>query len=211
MEGTVASVPPQGGRKHPQQEFLHIDTSNILFICGGAFAGLENIINQRLKGSSIGFNSTLSNFNETSIGESLLKVENEDLLKFGMIPEFIGRLPVCATLEDLDKKMLHRIMIEPKNAIVKQFEMLFKMDNIELEIKKDALQEIAIMAIKRKTGARGLRSIMENILVDLMFSAPDLKELKKIIINRDVVIKKSAPILLLSNKSNSEKLAVNKT
>ena len=132
MEGTVASVPPQGGRKHPQQEFLHIDTSNILFICGGAFSGLESIINVRLKGSSIGFNSmTLSNYEDKKVGEALLKLENEDLLKFGMIPEFIGRLPVCATLEELDEKMLVRIMKEPKNAIIKQFEVLFKMDNVE--------------------------------------------------------------------------------
>ena len=205
MEGTIASVPPQGGRKHPQQEFLHIDTSNILFIWWGAFAGLEDIINQRLKGSSIGFNSTLSNFQEEKIGDSLKKLENEDLLKFGMIPEFIGRLPVCATLQELDQEMLVRIMIEPKNAILKQFELLFKMDNIILEIKDDALKEIAKMAIKRKTGARGLRSIMENLLSDLMFKSPDLKELKKIIINFDVVTNKSSPIMLFSNKTNTEK------
>ncbi len=205
MEGTIASVPPQGGRKHPQQEFLHIDTSNILFICGGAFAGLEDIINQRLKGSSIGFNSTLSNFQEEKIGDSLKKLENEDLLKFGMIPEFVGRLPVCATLQELDQEMLVRIMIEPKNAILKQFELLFKMDNIILEIKDDALKEIAKMAIKRKTGARGLRSIMENLLSDLMFKSPDLKELKKIIINFDVVTNKSSPIMLFSNKTNADK------
>ena len=165
MEGTVASVPPQGGRKHPQQEFLHIDTSNILFICGGAFAGLENIINHRLKGSTIGFNSTLTDFNEKKIGDTLRMLENEDLLKFGMIPEFIGRLPVCATLEELDDRMLIRIMKEPKNAIIKQFELLFKMDNIELEIKNEALLEIANLAVKHNTGARGLRSIMENLLI----------------------------------------------
>ena len=211
MEGTIASVPPQGGRKHPQQEFLHIDTSNILFICGGAFAGLEHIINQRLKGSSIGFNATLSNFQDQNIGETLTRLENEDLLKFGMIPEFIGRLPVCTTLEELDKNMLIRISVEPKNAIIKQFETLFKMDDISLEFKKDALQEIAIMAIKRKTGARGLRSIIENLLIDLMFETPDMKDLKKIIINHEVVTKKSLPILLFSNKLNTEKLSVNKS
>ena len=208
MEGTVASVPPQGGRKHPQQEFLHIDTSNILFICGGAFAGLENIINSRVKGSAIGFNSKLSDFKDQKIGEVLNKVQNEDLLKFGMIPEFIGRLPVCSTLNELDEKMLVRIMNEPKNALVKQYELLFKMDNIELEIKNDALKEIAVMAIKRKTGARGLRSIMENLLVDLMYNSPDLKELKKIIINYDVVTNKSSPILLFSSKNRSEKIAI---
>jgi len=211
MEGTVASVPPQGGRKHPQQEFLHINTSNILFICGGAFAGIENIINHRLKGTSIGFNSTLKNFSEKKIGESLSKIENEDLLKFGMIPEFIGRLPVCATLEELDEKMLIRIMKEPKNAITKQFQMLFKMDNVDLEIKEDALSEISKLAIKRKTGARGLRSIMEDLLVDLMFESPDQKELKKIIINNEVVKKKSKPLLLFANKENNRKLVLNKS
>ena len=211
MEGTIASVPPQGGRKHPQQEFLHIDTSNILFICGGAFTGLENIINHRLKGSTIGFNSTLTDFNEKKIGDTLKKLENEDLLKFGMIPEFVGRLPVCATLEELDDKMLIRIMKEPKNAIIKQFELLFKMDNIELEIKNDALSEIANLAVKHNTGARGLRSIMENLLTDLMFESPDQKELKKIVINSEVVKKMSQPILLFANKDNSQKLAVNKS
>ena len=216
MEGTIASVPPQGGRKHPQQEFLHVDTSNILFICGGAFAGLESIINQRLKGSSIGFNSTLSNFKDQKIGESLKHIQNEDLLKFGMIPEFIGRLPVCSTLEDLDEKMLVRIMTEPKNAILKQFELLFKMDNIILEIKEDALREIGKMAINMKTGARGLRSIMENLLSDLMFESPDLKELKKIVINIDVLLKKTSPIMMFSNKlnpekSNNQKLRVSKS
>ena len=209
MEGTIASVPPQGGRKHPQQEFLHIDTSNILFICGGAFAGLENIINGRVKGSSIGFNSILSNYEDKKIGDSLLKLENEDLLKFGMIPEFIGRLPVCATLEELDEKMLVRIMKEPKNAITKQFEVLFKMDNVELEIKSDALIEIANLAVKRKTGARGLRSIMENLLLDLMYEAPDHKDLKKIVINNEVVTKKIKPMLMFTAKEN-QKIAVNK-
>ena len=211
MEGTIASVPPQGGRKHPQQEFLHIDTSNILFICGGAFAGLEHIINSRLKGSSIGFNATLSNYSDKKIGESLINLQNEDLLKFGMIPEFIGRLPVCTTLHELNEKMLVRIMKEPKNAIIKQFEVLFKMDNIELEIKNEALNEIAKLAVLRKTGARGLRSIMEDLLVDLMYETPDQTELKKIIINRDVLIKKTKPMLLFTHKDNNRKIAVNKS
>ena len=211
MEGTVASVPPQGGRKHPQQEFLHIDTSNILFICGGAFAGLEHIINSRLKGSSIGFNATLSNYSDKKIGESLINLQNEDLLKFGMIPEFIGRLPVCTTLHELNEKMLVRIMKEPKNAIIKQFEVLFKMDNIALEIKNEALNEIAKLAVLRKTGARGLRSIMEDLLVDLMFATPDQTELKKIIIKRDVLIKKTKPMLLFTHKDNNRKIAVNKS
>ena len=211
MEGTVASVPPQGGRKHPQQEFLHIDTSNILFICGGAFSGLEHIINSRLKGSSIGFNATLSNYSDKKIGESLINLQNEDLLKFGMIPEFIGRLPVCTTLHELDEKMLVRIMKEPKNAIIKQFEVLFKMDNIALEIKNEALDEIAKLAVLRKTGARGLRSIMEDLLLDLMYETPDQTELKKIIINRDVLIKKTKPMLLFTHKDNNRKIAVNKS
>ena len=211
MEGTVASVPPQGGRKHPQQEFLHVDTSNILFICGGAFAGLEHIINSRLKGSSIGFNATLSNYSDKKIGESLINLQNEDLLKFGMIPEFIGRLPVCTTLHELNEKMLVRIMKEPKNAIIKQFEVLFKMDNIVLEIKNEALDEIAKLAVLRKTGARGLRSIMEDLLVDLMYETPDQTELKKIIINRDVLIKKTKPMLLFTHKDNNRKIAVNKS
>ena len=210
MEGTIASVPPQGGRKHPQQEFLHVDTSNILFICGGAFSGLETIINSRMKGSSIGFNSNLSNFNEKTIGDTLSQIETEDLLKFGMIPEFIGRLPVCTTLKELNEKMLVKIMKEPKNSITKQFEVLFKMDNIELEIKNDALIEIAKLAVMRKTGARGLRSIMEELLVDLMYDAPDQKDLKKIVINSDVVTKKTKPMLMFSGKENS-KLAVNKS
>ena len=211
MEGTVASVPPQGGRKHPQQEFLHIDTSNILFICGGAFAGLEHIINSRLKGSSIGFNATLSNYSDKKIGESLINLQNEDLLKFGMIPEFIGRLPVCTTLHELNEKMLVRIMKEPKNAIIKQFEVLFKMDNIALEIKNEPLDEIAKLAVLRKTGARGLRSIMEDLLVDLMYETPDQTELKKIIINRNVLIKKTEPMLLFTHKDNNRKIAVNKS
>ena len=211
MEGTVASVPPQGGRKHPQQEFLHIDTSNILFICGGAFAGLEHIINSRLKGSSIGFNATLSNYSDKEIGESLINLQNEDLLKFGMIPEFIGRLPVCTTLHELNEKMLVRIMKEPKNAIIKQFEVLFKMDNIELEIKNEALNEIAKLAVLRKTGARGIRSIMEDLLLDLMYETPDQTELKKIIINRNVLIKKTKPMLLFTHKDNNRKIAVNKS
>ena len=211
MEGTVASVPPQGGRKHPQQEFLHVDTSDILFICGGAFSGLENIINSRLKGSSIGFNAQLSDYENKKIGDSLIDLQNEDLLKFGMIPEFIGRLPVNATLHELNEKMLIRIMKEPKNAIIKQFEALFKMDNVDLEIKNEALNEIAKLAVLRKTGARGLRSIIEDLLMDLMYDIPDQKELKKIVINDDVVTKKSKPIMLFAKKDDNQKIAVNKS
>ena len=207
IEGTVASVPPQGGRKHPQQEFLQVDTSNILFICGGAFSGLEDIIVSRLKGSSIGFNSDLNkNQDEVKKGNSLKKLENQDLLKFGMIPEFIGRLPVISTLKELDKNMLVKIMQEPKNALVKQFQTLFKMDGIDLEIKQNALIEIAALAIKQNTGARGLRSIFENILMDLMYNSPDTKDLDKILIDSDVILNKKEPILIYSNKQNNKRI-----
>ena len=211
MEGTIASVPPQGGRKHPQQEFLHVDTSNILFICGGAFSGLENIINQRLKGSSIGFNSSIVDFNEKSVGDSLINLKNEDLLKFGMIPEFVGRLPVVTTLEELDLNMLIRIMQEPKNALIKQYTALFKMDGVNLEIKNDALKEIAKLAIQQKTGARGLRSILETLLMDLMFKTPDYKDLEKILVNKDVVNKSAEPIMIYNNKNTNQKILVNKS
>ncbi len=206
MEGTVASVPPQGGRKHPQQEFLQVDTSNILFICGGAFSGLEEIINYRLKGTAIGFNSKLDLELKKTVGTSLTKLENQDLLKFGMIPEFIGRLPVITTLSELDEDMLIRIMTQPKNAIVKQFESLLKMDGVKLEIKEDALKEIAKLAVSQNTGARGLRSIIEDSLMDLMYKVPDQKDLYKVVINKDVIAKKSDPILIYSNKENNQKL-----
>ncbi len=209
MEGTIASVPPQGGRKHPQQEFLQVDTSNILFICGGAFSGLEEIINYRLKGTAIGFNSKLDLEPKNTIGASLKKLENQDLLKFGMIPEFVGRLPVITTLTELDEDMLIRIMTEPKNAIVKQFESLMKMDGVKLEIKEDALNEIAKLAVSQNTGARGLRSIIEDSLMDLMYKVPDQKDLFKVVINKDVIAKKTDPILIYSNKENSQKLMTN--
>ncbi len=211
MEGTIASVPPQGGRKHPQQEFLHVDTSNILFICGGAFSGIENLINSRLKGTSIGFNSSISEIDNKSVGEALNNLENQDLLKFGMIPEFIGRLPVIATLEELDENMLIKIMQEPKNALIKQYGLLFKMDDIKLDIKYDALKEIAKLAIEQKTGARGLRSIIEKLLIDLMFSAPDKKDLDKIVINKDVLAENSEPLLIYSNKQTNQKIIANKS
>ena len=212
IEGTVASIPPQGGRKHPQQEFLHIDTSNILFICGGAFSGLENLIKQRLKGSSMGFNSSITDDDDKLVGDSLQNLENQDLLKFGMIPEFIGRLPVIATLEELDEDMLIQIMQEPKNALLKQYTSLFNIDDVKLEIKKDALKEIANLAIKQKTGARGLRSIIENLLIDLMFEAPDKKDLESIVINKDTVLQKSEPILIYSHKQqNNQKILANKS
>ena len=208
MEGTIASVPPQGGRKHPQQEFLQVDTSNILFICGGAFSGLEEIINSRIKGSSIGFNSNINNQNKV-LDESLKKLENKDLLKFGMIPEFIGRLPIVTTLNELNKDMLVEIMTKPKNALIKQFQSLFKMDNVNLEFKNDALIQIAMLAIRQNTGARGLRSIIEGTLIELMFSIPDIKDLDKVVINKDVVSKKSEPILIYSSKGNTQKIMAN--
>ncbi len=209
MEGTIASVPPQGGRKHPQQEFLQVDTSNILFICGGAFSGLEEIINYRLKGTAIGFNSKLDLEPKKTVGASLKNLENQDLLKFGMIPEFIGRLPVITTLSELDEDMLIRIMTQPKNAIVKQFQSLMKMDGVKLEIKEDALKEIANLAVSQNTGARGLRSIIEDSLMDLMYKVPDQKDLYKVVINKDVITKKSDPILIYSNKDNNQKLMSN--
>ena len=209
MEGTIASVPPQGGRKHPQQEFLQVDTSNILFICGGAFSGLEEIVNYRLKGTAIGFNSKLDLGPKKTIGDSLKHLENQDLLKFGMIPEFIGRLPVITTLSELDEEMLIKIMTQPKNAIVKQFESLMKMDGVKLEIKEDALKEIAKLAVSQNTGARGLRSIIEDALMDLMYKVPDQKDLYKVVINKEVISEKSEPILIYSSKDNNQKLMSN--
>ena len=187
MEGTVASVPPQGGRKHPQQEFLQVDTSNILFICGGAFAGLEKIISRRDRGSSIGFGAKVTGPDERRTGDILKGVEPEDLLKFGLIPEFIGRLPVIATLEDLDESALMQILTVPKNALVKQYQRLFEMEDVRLTITQDALKAIARKAIERKTGARGLRSIMEAILLDTMFELPGLKGVEEVVIGPEVV------------------------
>src|SRR5690554_1946759 len=182
MEGTVASVPPQGGRKHPQQEFLQVDTSNILFICGGAFAGLDRIISDRGRKTSIGFGATVASPEDRRTGELFRQVEPEDLLKFGLIPEFVGRLPVLATLEDLDEDALVQILTEPKNALVKQYQRLFEMEDVRLTITHDALRAIARKAIERKTGARGLRSIMEGILLDTMFDLPALKGVEEVVI-----------------------------
>ena len=187
MEGTVASVPPQGGRKHPQQEFLQVDTTNILFICGGAFAGLEKIIARRGKGTAIGFSARVIGPDERRMGDVLREVEPEDLLKFGLIPEFIGRLPVIATLEDLDEGALVQILTEPKNALVKQYQRLFEMEDVKLTITQDALKAISRKAIERKTGARGLRSIMEGILLDTMFDLPALKGVEEVVIGPEVV------------------------
>ncbi len=196
MEGTVASVPPQGGRKHPQQEFLQVDTTNILFICGGAFAGLEKIISNRSKGSSIGFGADVRSPDDRRTGEILREVEPEDLLKFGLIPEFVGRLPVIATLEDLDEEALIEILTQPKNALVKQYQRLFEMEDVRLEFREDALKAIAQKAIERKTGARGLRSIMESILLDPMYDLPSAEDVEEIIINGDVVASGAKPIVV---------------
>ncbi len=208
MEGTVASVPPQGGRKHPQQEFLQVDTTNILFICGGAFAGLDKIISQRDKGTSIGFGADVKNTQDKKTGEWMKGLEPEDLLKFGLIPEFIGRLPMIATLEDLDEKSLIRILQEPKNSLTKQYQELFKLDGVKLIFKENALKEIAQKAIKKKTGARGLRSILENILLKTMYDLPTREDIDEVIVDASAAKGQSQPILVHSkgdNKSKSNK------
>ncbi len=200
MEGTVASVPPQGGRKHPQQEFLQVDTTNILFICGGAFAGLEKIISQRGKGSGIGFGADVRSQDERRTGLILREVEPEDLLKFGLIPEFIGRLPVVATLDDLDEAVLIEILSKPKNALVKQYARLFEMEGVKLTFTEDALKVVASRAIKRKTGARGLRSIMESILLATMFDLPGLDGVDEVVISGEVAEGRAEPLFLYSEK-----------
>ena len=208
MEGTVASVPPQGGRKHPQQEFLQVDTTNILFICGGAFAGLDKIISQRDKGTSIGFGADVKNTQDKKTGEWMKGLEPEDLLKFGLIPEFIGRLPMIATLEDLDEKSLIKILQEPKNSLTKQYQELFKLDGAKLTFKENALKEIAQKAIKKKTGARGLRSILENILLKTMYDLPSQENIDEVIVDASAAKGQSQPILVHSkgdNKSKSNK------
>ena len=204
IEGTIASVPPQGGRKHPQQEFLQVDTSNILFICGGAFAGLDKVIIERSDKSGIGFGATVkSEDDHSSIGETLRSVEPEDLIRYGLIPEFVGRLPVIATLEDLDEDALIRILTEPKNALIKQYQKLFEMDEVSLEFREDALRAIAQKAIARKTGARGLRSIMENILMEPMFEIPTAGDIEEVVINADVVDDGAAPLVVHAKKPTS--------
>jgi len=203
MEGTVASVPPQGGRKHPQQEFLQVDTTNILFICGGAFAGLEKIIDDRMQGKSMGFGAHVAAPEERRTGETLKHTEPEDLLKFGLIPEFIGRLPVIATLEDLDEEALVKILIEPKNALVKQYAKLFDMEDVELEFTEDALGAVARKAIDRKTGARGLRSILEGILLDTMFDLPSMDGVDEVHVDREVVMGTKEPVRVYAKKGKA--------
>ncbi|SDI12844.1 ATP-dependent Clp protease ATP-binding subunit ClpX [Lutimaribacter saemankumensis] len=200
MEGTVASVPPQGGRKHPQQEFLQVDTTNILFICGGAFAGLDRIIAQRGKGSAMGFGADVKDPDARRVGELFAELEPEDLLKFGLIPEFVGRLPVIATLEDLDEDALVTILTEPKNALVKQYQRLFELEDVQLTFTDDALTAIAKRAIQRKTGARGLRSILEDILLDTMFELPSLSDVQEVVVNEEAVTSDAKPLLIYSDK-----------
>jgi len=204
MEGTVASVPPQGGRKHPQQEFLQVDTSNILFICGGAFAGLEKIISTKGQGSSIGFGATVRAPEERRTGEIFRSVEPEDLLKYGLIPEFVGRLPVLATLEDLDEAALKKILTEPKNALVKQYQRLFEMENVDLTFHEDALGAVSRKAIEPKTGARGLRSIMESILLDTMYDLPGLEGVEEVVISDEVVQGKARPLYIYAEKEKAQ-------
>ena len=196
MEGTVASVPPQGGRKHPQQEFLQVDTTNILFICGGAFAGLDKIIAQRGKGSAMGFGADVRDNDARGVGEIFTELEPEDLLKFGLIPEFVGRLPGLATLEDLDEDALVTILTQPKNALVKQYQRLFELEDTQLTFTEDALTAIAKRAIERKTGARGLRSILEDILLDTMFELPGLDSVTEVVVNEEAVMSDAAPLMI---------------
>ena len=200
MEGTIASVPPQGGRKHPQQEFLQVDTTNILFICGGAFSGLQKIISARGRGSSIGFGADIRAPEDKGIGEILQEIEPEDLLKFGLIPEFVGRLPVIATLNDLDKDALVTILTTPKNALVKQYQRLFDMEDVSLKFMDNALEAIAEKAVDRKTGARGLRSILEDILLDTMFELPNLDSVEEVVINREVAQDGARPIYIYGER-----------
>ncbi len=209
IEGTVASVPPQGGRKHPQQEFLQVDTSNILFICGGAFAGLDKIIRDRSEKSGIGFTAEVrSQELEDKVGETLRGVEPEDLVKYGLIPEFVGRLPMIATLDELDLDALVRIIREPKNSLTKQYSKLFEMENVEIQFRDDALRAIARKAQERKTGARGLRSIMEAVLLDTMYKIPSMDDVSKVIIDAAVIQGESEPLLMYENIEQSSKSAV---
>jgi len=208
MEGTVASVPPQGGRKHPQQEFLQVDTTNILFICGGAFAGLEKIISARGEGSGIGFSAVVKDPKDRRVGDLLKDVQPEDLVRFGLIPEFIGRLPILATLEDLDEPALIEILTAPKNALVRQYQRLFSMEEVELTFHEDALKAIAKHAIERKTGARGLRSILEGILLDTMYDLPSLDGVEEVVISEEVVNGKDArPLYIYAERKKEEALS----
>lgn len=207
IEGTVASVPPKGGRKHPQQDFVKVDTSNILFICGGTFNGLDKIIRRRLGSNVIGFGAKISSEKEMSIGDILKTVQTEDLIKYGMIPEFLGRLPVIATLDELTAPSLIRILKEPKNALIKQFQKLFEMEGVNLRVTDSALTAIADEAVKRKSGARGLRAIMENCMLDIMYELPSIPDVKECVISEDVILNKESPILLYDQTVKPKKAA----
>ena len=202
MEGTIASVPPQGGRKHPQQEFLQVDTTNILFICGGAFSGLDKIISQRSKGTSIGFSAEVRSVEDKRTGEIIKTLEPEDLLKYGLIPEFIGRMPIVATLEDLDEQSMVKILKEPKNSLIKQYQQIFRFEGVKLTFKEEALIEIAKKAITKKTGARGLRAILESLLLKTMFDLPSQENVEEIIVDRGVVLGQIEPIIVYSRNKN---------
>ena len=208
IEGTIASVPPQGGRKHPQQEFLQVDTSNILFVCGGAFAGIEKVIRDRSAKGGIGFSSeVMSKDSQKSIGETLLEVEPEDLIGYGLIPEFIGRLPVVATLQELDEDALVSILVKPKNALTKQYQAMFEMENVDLDLREDALKAIAKKAIERKTGARGLRSIIEATLLDTMYKVPSESGVIKVVVDKTVIDGESSPKLVYEKTESDASLS----
>src|SRR5690606_20911020 len=204
IEGTVASVPPQGGRKHPNQDFVQVDTTNILFIVGGAFDGLEKVIRDRTEKSGIGFSASVRAKSERGVGELFTEVEPEDLIKFGLIPELVGRLPVIATLQELDEETLVRILVEPKNSLIKQFQKLFEMENVELDIQPEALSAVARSALKRRTGARGLRSIVEQALLDTMYELPSLKNVSKVIVDEGVITERKSPQLLKGDSASGE-------
>ncbi|MBI3992772.1 MAG: AAA family ATPase, partial [Candidatus Lambdaproteobacteria bacterium] len=211
IEGTVANIPPHGGRKHPQQEFLQVDTSNILFICGGAFVGLNSIINQRIGRKSIGFGMQIASVKDTNIGDVLRKVEPEDLIRYGLIPEFVGRIPVVTTLDELTEDDLMRILIEPKNALIKQYQKLFEMEHVELEFSDKAIRAIAMEAIKRKTGARGLRAILESVMLDIMYELPSLEGAEKCVVNDDVIFQRARPVLVFAEQKGKAEEPQEKT